>query len=357
VGNLDGWAVLGGLAAVVLFFGSARAVSQRGAAGLITGADGKSSTSKFQFFLWTAVIVFSYVALFVARWERGTIRPVGEIPTNVLITLGFSATTLAAAKAITTAYVANGRLSPGSSVNGGLLTDDAGQSDLAKTQLVAWTFIGVFVYLVTVFKADPGAGLPDIDGALMVLMGLGHGAYLGKKLVTTDTPRLFSITPLVRPGQKVVISGASLGSLAGTVFLGGRPLAGVALDWQEQEISFALPAQQPGGAPWLGGQTVDVGVDVAANRLSFVIGPPPQLVRLVPEKARVGDVVEIQGQGLSGTLVTVDVGGTLIVAAAPMSDDKLQLRVPAVPVGPGVRLTVCVDGMIAPRTLLLEIIA
>jgi hypothetical protein len=34
------------------------------------------------------------------------------------------------------------------------------------------------------------ATLPDIDTALMVLMGLGHGAYLGKKLILTTSPAI-----------------------------------------------------------------------------------------------------------------------------------------------------------------------
>jgi hypothetical protein len=34
------------------------------------------------------------------------------------------------------------------------------------------------------------ATLPDIDTALMVLMGLGHSAYLGKKLILTTSPAI-----------------------------------------------------------------------------------------------------------------------------------------------------------------------
>jgi len=67
---------------------------------------------------------------------------------------------------------------------GGLLLDDDGAPDLSKIQLVMWTFIGVVIYLAKVghqFESDVRQ-LPDIDRTLMILMGLGHSAYLGKKI-------------------------------------------------------------------------------------------------------------------------------------------------------------------------------
>jgi hypothetical protein len=43
------------------------------------------------------------------------------------------------------------------------------------------------------------SGLPDIDPALVVLMGLGQAAYLGKKLISTTTPILHEPGPRQRP--------------------------------------------------------------------------------------------------------------------------------------------------------------
>jgi hypothetical protein len=69
---------------------------------------------------------------------------------------------------------------------------------LGKVQLVLWTLIAVGVFLSQVVDllhypghCPPGAnspctvgnmGLPDISQTLMILMGLGHGAYIGKKI-------------------------------------------------------------------------------------------------------------------------------------------------------------------------------
>src|SRR5882672_2042294 len=78
---------------------------------IIEGADGRRSTSKFQFLVWTTVIMFAYVALFIQRCETGNYAALDEIPRNLLLAMGFSGATMAAAKAITSGYVANGRVS------------------------------------------------------------------------------------------------------------------------------------------------------------------------------------------------------------------------------------------------------
>lgn len=62
------------------------------------GADGRSSTSKFQFFVWTGAVVFAYVAVALARASRGNHEVLSDIPPHLLTVMGFSAATLASAK-------------------------------------------------------------------------------------------------------------------------------------------------------------------------------------------------------------------------------------------------------------------
>lgn len=202
-----GWVALAGIAAVALFLALATiaiVVTPSSPSGrrnwllLIEGQDGPLSTSKAQWCLWTAVIAGSYVAVYAARASVGLSTASMAVPANVLLVLGFSATTMATAKGVTTAYLAGGRLSKGSpdkNPPGGLLTDDAGITDLSKVQLMTWTIIavGIYVYtLVTTITAilahKQNLGLPDIDTALMVLMGLSQGGYVAKKLVTVNPP-------------------------------------------------------------------------------------------------------------------------------------------------------------------------
>src|SRR5690349_22864686 len=75
---------------------------------LIRGKDNRWSTSKCQFFLWTVVALFSYASMFAARLghhllsiSKGDITGnVIDLPSNLLLAMGLSVTTVLAAKGI-----------------------------------------------------------------------------------------------------------------------------------------------------------------------------------------------------------------------------------------------------------------
>jgi hypothetical protein len=198
---------------------------------LVRGADGTLSTSKFQLVLWTIVIVFSYVVMFAFHAKDSKFADLG-VPTNVLLVMGISATTAVAAKGIavsnntTTNGAANtpppaaavvvapappdgvivaplqapvvppqaANIPPAATGLAGLFQGDSGSPDLGKVQLMIWTIIGIGIYLAKVHyqlnnytPPTPPAfarTMPDIDQTLMILMGIGHSAYLGKKIVS-----------------------------------------------------------------------------------------------------------------------------------------------------------------------------
>jgi hypothetical protein len=313
---------------------------------VIIGADGRPSTSKFQFFLWTLVILSAYVALYAARVALGLYQPIEDFPQHLLVAMGLSVSTLAAAKAIAEGYNNSGKSgstplnpaaggtnlapaspqgqpNPGANISapqpkpsgiGYLLTDDDGNPDLSKMQMVAWTVvaIGVFVILLihhlqllqmnvgkdffnaviayledpTQAKPTPGQieyvqrliSLPDIPGSLMVLMGLGQGAYLGKKLVTINTPRLTGLSPSAgKPSVDVTLSGVAFGSAqnGSIITINGNPGIVTVKNWSDTQILFSLPATQADGTPWQAGQQIQVGLivngQVSANTLPFTI--------------------------------------------------------------------------------------
>jgi hypothetical protein len=260
------------------------------------GLDGRPSTSKFQFWIWTGVILFGYTFLYAFRaWHLGNLAPLDSFPKSLLIAMGLSGTTLVAAKAITTGSVQSGKVdkSVGTSAPlGGLVTDDAGQPDLPKIQLLAWTFVAVAIFVVQIFgKEMPSASpqLPDIDGSLLVLMGLGQGAYLGTKLVTTDTPRLLALIPAsVRPGATVTLTGASLGDQsASQLTFDGVVVPATVASWTDARVEFVVPSKRPTtGADWGDGVEVLVGVisegvtGVGQQRLT--VGVTPVIQKVAP---------------------------------------------------------------------------
>jgi len=194
--------------------------------GYFIGSDGRPSTSKAQWFMWTAAVLFSYPVIYVARAQTGHYEPLQDIPTNVLVAVGLSAATMATAKAITYNQVATGRLAktPGGGGLSALIQDDQGFPDLSKLQMMAWTVLAIAVYLAATVNevhtfsmnsSNKSTGLPqipDIGGALMALMGLGQGGYIAKKL----TPPGAAIIP-------ATVTPAGNGSSEKNVQTGQRP--------------------------------------------------------------------------------------------------------------------------------------
>ncbi len=252
---------------------------------LVEGADGSASTSKFQWFLWIIVILFAYTALWVLRAEHGNYSALSEVPVNLLTVLGFSTGTAAAAKGITSGYVQNGRVvkgpagvapagpalagpapggaasagaAPGGAIvgNGGILQDDSGAPELAKIQMVGFTFIAIGIFLITVIQqiatGNLNVGLPNIDSSLMVLMGISQGGYLGKKLVTFSPATLYAPTPSSgAPGTPITLPGVSLGSQPGQLTMDGVPIP--VTSWSANSIQFPIPANDPAtNAVWAG---------------------------------------------------------------------------------------------------------
>jgi hypothetical protein len=289
-----------GLLAVVLFLAVATLApkSRRTTLGIIVGEDGRLSSSKFQFFLWTSVVIFSYVVLFVAGVHNTRHRtasscpaitkdelttryafpatlswcPIGDIPGNVLLAMGFSLITLATAKGVTSAYVNSGRIAkppnPGKPSLADLVTQDgSGIPDLSKVQMLVWTLIASATYLYGVVSAVPtfaGAPFPDISGTLMVLMGLGQGAYLGTKLATSQTAKISNLNPArgVSSGGIVKINGVGFGNVPGTVQF-GDVVAALAvengkLQWSDAQVAFVVPPARTSGQPFQSGETVYV---------------------------------------------------------------------------------------------------
>ena len=201
--------------AVLVVIGLIAAIPTRGRLWqLVNGADGRASTSKFQWLLWIVVIVFGYAVLWVLRAKQGDYSAISDIPVNLLTVLGFSTGTAAIAKGITAGYVQSNRIAQPHAVGGGkggLIQDDSGVPDLGKLQLMAFTLIAIGIYLATLIHqvvSNPViTTLPNIDSSLLVLMGISQGGYIGKKLVTFNNPVLYPVQTEPAAGTAVTVTG------------------------------------------------------------------------------------------------------------------------------------------------------
>jgi len=198
-------AVLCGLGLLVLLYLVTAAVSKYwNPRKLVEGADGRASTSKFQWLLWLVAIFFAYTTLWVLRAAQGDFSALSETPVNLLTILGLSTGTAAAAKGITTAYVQSGRVTKQASSAGGtqpgIFYDDNGVPELAKIQMMGLTIVAIGIFLADVThqivsnRVAPSP--PDIGATLAVLTGISQAGYLGKKLLTSGPAAVpLSVTP------------------------------------------------------------------------------------------------------------------------------------------------------------------
>jgi hypothetical protein len=160
------------------------------------------------------------------------------------------------------------------------LTDNSGNGDLLKAQMLFWTVVAVGIYFATanvsLKSANQGAKLdefPQIDSALLVLMGLSSGSYLGQKLMITGTPVLQTVTPpTAKPGQTITMNGTSFGATANEAVLrlnGYTIHANPGADsWNDTTIVFNVPATNPAGGPWAPGQSTVVQIDLIVDGVS-----------------------------------------------------------------------------------------
>ena len=257
------------------------------------GADGRASFSKFQFWLWTYVILLGLVAIWMARWfEAGGIpSPINEIPDTLLGILGLSTATSLGAIAITTAYVnkkltkkstiykpqrsnAKSTSSPpdeGATVDNSkrltvdnskrfeeLVTDDGGYPELAKLQMLLFTLVTMIFFLATVGdRISSGDAdmmvLPDIDRSLLILMGISATGYIGKKAVTQDRPTITAVMPsevVAGEDTQIMLTGRSLGTWEDGVLSIGDQLFKddkKDIEWSDSVITLTYRGKLPKG--------------------------------------------------------------------------------------------------------------
>ncbi len=67
---------------------------------LVIGKDERPSTSKFQMMVWTAAVVFAFLAIYQIRFSSGCCQDLPGVPTFLLISISISAATAVSAKSI-----------------------------------------------------------------------------------------------------------------------------------------------------------------------------------------------------------------------------------------------------------------
>lgn len=153
------------------------------------------SLSLFQFFLWTIVIIFSFLFLSFIRIEGGNFQPLGIQDQNLLYLMGISITSPIVSGGLSSIKykTVQRSVTPQSLPPYSTMLEENGSPSVTRFQMFAWTIIGIIAYLIILFSEIPIPGvvynvgplaLPSISPILVVLMGLSQTAYVGGKAVS-----------------------------------------------------------------------------------------------------------------------------------------------------------------------------
>jgi hypothetical protein len=192
-----------------------------GIKGLVMGLDGRTSTSKVQFVLWTIAVLFSLsfllavantpnctkqVAMKRTTFDCPAMRKFNKtgfaaavgtrFPAELLVLLG-----LPAGAAIVAKNVSTGNPKPQATsgddagVAAGLSQivskDTNGDLDLLDCQYFIFNLVALTYFLLQ-FLTKPQAGMPEVPSALLVLAGVSTGSYVAKTTLggaQTDTDK------------------------------------------------------------------------------------------------------------------------------------------------------------------------
>lgn len=146
---------------------------------------GPFSLARTQMAVWSWVLLSAYFFLFVMTWDPGV-----DIPVSMLGLLGISATTYVAA----TLVDRSGAATPTRAASKGFWKDICGSEgvSLHRIQIIAWTVVLVFVFIVQVFTK---LAIPVFDPTLLGLLGVSAGTYVGFKFPENQTPAATPATP------------------------------------------------------------------------------------------------------------------------------------------------------------------
>jgi hypothetical protein len=234
------------------------------------------SLSIFQFFIWTLVIIYAILVIYLVRLFSGVsdLHSFG-IPINVIILMGISigvpiitGLTSSRHRQTYTQYADETidsmqndvpRQAAGTADRRSGFAEmlkENGKPSLSRFQMFILTWISITVYLFVffskVFEAPENPqnlSIPDIDPIFVVLMGLSLSAYLGLSQLSSKGTQITKIYPLKgEPGNTVSIFGKNLGIEKKAVWLGKMRLNDENVNlWTNERIDIIVPGDIPAG--------------------------------------------------------------------------------------------------------------
>ncbi|WP_051794659.1 hypothetical protein [Streptomyces sp. NRRL S-87] len=176
--------------------------------GVVTGKDGRISTSLTLAFAWTVVLVWMLLVLLayaVATGKGlayftppdGKAGPLAALSPTYLELLGGPFAALVLAKAVVGGRLKSGTMTkmpnPGAARFREAVSSDSGRTDLMDLQYVLFNGVAM-LYVVVLFAMDVAPGLPKLPGEIWVLTAAPAGAYLANKTTPRPNPVVTNVS-------------------------------------------------------------------------------------------------------------------------------------------------------------------
>lgn len=144
------------------------------------------SLPRFQLFLWTIIVVFAFIWVTSFKLLSANVG-YGDIPYNLLLLMGLSASTYSLSKIISADIHKKVVKRPKTPYSYKTMLYEGNKKSLARIQFFGWTFISIIFYVIILAlqmifaKNYVILSLPDLPTALVILMGIGEGVFIGGK--------------------------------------------------------------------------------------------------------------------------------------------------------------------------------
>jgi hypothetical protein len=224
---------------------------------IIREADWYPSLAIFQFLVWTFVITFAFLGIYLVRIFGGVLEAPPSIPLNILALMGISVAVPIISGGVSrikyfSSTVTAVKEPPSPLPPLSTMLEENNKPALTRFQMFGWTWIGIMIYIGILFSTvgttlmdiedaricqtlQPNEAeysqlhcnkpltdltLPDIDPTLVVLMGLSQGAYLGGKIITVPTMKIDKVVLAKKDTNEYVLSifGNNFGSNKDTLW-------------------------------------------------------------------------------------------------------------------------------------------
>jgi len=234
---------------------------------IIRDGGGFPSLARFQFLVWTFILMFVVLSVYFIRLFMGTPVLPDAIPENLLILTGISIAVPFVSSPLSSIKYGdrkptNGTLKDSDRRRLASMLMENEKVTVSRFQMFAWTIISIVIYLAFFFSKTTflltdvnELTVPDIPQIFVVLMGLSQAAYVGNKSTVPKSVTVLKVSPNNgTAGTTVAIVGTNFGTKEkGTVLFedGNKDVTGKQIvvqaneikEWQESKIHITVPSQ------------------------------------------------------------------------------------------------------------------